>query len=177
MANILLVIPHDRFQDEEFETVMKTINNGVHTVQIGSSHHSEAQGHYGLVVKPDINISFVEPEDYDAVVFIGGHGVEEYFMETNVINLIRNFFNEKKIIGTIGLAVELLVYAGIITGRKVTCSPDLIDKVQGAGAYYTGRPAEIDGDILTGIGSRVREDFAEALLKSLNYIDPRRGLR
>jgi protease I len=177
MAKVLVVIPHDRFRDEEFEAVIGKLGNGKHQVSIGSSHHTEAQGHFGLIVKPDVNIGFVEPRDYDAVVFIGGHGVEEYFLESGIMNLIRSFFYEKKLIGAIGLAVELFVYAGIITGRKVTCLPELIERVQGAGAYYTGRPTELDGDILTSIDNRTKDEFAEAVLKALDYIDPKRGLR
>lgn len=177
MSKVLIVIPHDRFRDEEFEAVYNKLKSDGHELQVGSSHHTEARGHFGLVVKPDINISFVEPSDYDAVVFIGGHGVEEYFLESSVTNLIRTFFYDKKIIAAIGLAVELLVYAGIITGRKVTCSPELIEKVQEAGAYYTGRPTEIDGDIMTSIDNRTKDEFASDLSKALSYTDPRRGLR
>jgi len=177
MAKVLIVIPHDRFNDSEFESIFNILKNSEHVVQVGSTHHSEAQGHFGLVIKPDVNIGFVEPSDYDAMVFIGGHGVEEFFLDTTTINLIRNFFYEKKLIAAIGLAVELLVYAGIITSRKVTCLPELINKIQGAGGYYTGRPTEIDGDILTGIDERTKDIFAQDLLKSLNFIDPRRGLR
>lgn len=177
MAKVLIVIPHDRFHDEEFETVKKTVDNGVHLVQIGSTHHTEAKGHFGLVVKPDINLGFVEPSDYDAIVFIGGHGVEEYLMDGDVANLIHTFSAEKKLIAAIGSAVELLVYAGAITGRKVTCLPELISMVQGAGAYYTGMPTELDRDVLTAINSRAKDEFASELLKSLDHVDPRRGLR
>lgn len=177
MSKILLVIPHDRFHDEEYKAVYDALAAASHDVQVGSSHHTEAQGHFGLIVKPDINIGFVEAQDYDALVFIGGHGVEEFFLESSVINLIRSFYQDKKMIAAIGLAVELLVYAGIITGRRLTCPPELINIIQGAGAYYTGRPTEIDGDILTGIDAKTKDYFAADLVKALNYIEPRRGLR
>jgi len=177
MAKVLIVISHDRFQDEELEALTKALESSNHQFQIGSTHHTEAKGYFGLIVKPDVNIGFVEPGDYDAIVFVGGHGVEEYFMDSDVINLIRYLFSDKKLVAAIGLAVEIFVYAGIITGRKVTCIPSLINNVQGAGAYYTGRPVELDGDILTGTDSRTRLEFAEALVKALDHLDPRRGLR
>lgn len=176
MAKILIVIPHDRFRDEEFEAVYNELNNN-HEIQIGSSHHTEARGHFGLVVKPDINISFVEPRDYDAVIFIGGRGVEEYFAESSIHNLIRNIYQERKLLGAIGLAVELFVYAGIIANKKVTCSPDVISAVQSAGAYYTGKPVEIDGDIITSIGVRTKDDFSKTISKAIGYLDTRKGLR
>lgn len=177
MAKVLIIIPHDRFQDEEFEAVRSCIDNGIHQVQVGSSHHTEAKGHYGLIVKPDVNIGFVEPSDYDAIVFIGGQGVEEFFLNNDIINLTRRFFSEKKLIAAIGLSVELLVYASILTGRRVACISELIGRVQDSGAYPTGNRTEIDGDILTGTDSRAKEEFATSLLKALDYIDPKRGLR
>lgn len=176
MAKVLVVIPHDRFRDEEFESVFNTLGSE-HEISIGSSHHTEAKGLFGLIVKPDVNVSFVEPSDYDCVVFIGGQGVEEYLNEPNVLQLIQNFYHEKKLICAIGTAVELLVYAGIIANRKVTTDPVTALSVQNAGAYFTGRSTEIDGDILTAIGPDESDDFAEAIRKALEFIDPKRGLR
>jgi protease I len=177
MAKVLIVIPHDRFQDEEFSAIVNKIDNGNHQIQIGSSHHTEAKGHFGLLVKPDINLGFVEPSDYDVIVFIGGYGVEEYFLDTNVINLIRSFFTEKKLIAAAGLAVELLIYASIVAGRRIACIPELMNKVQGAGGYCTGVNIEKDQNILTGTGGRTQEAFADSLLEALDHLDPKRGLR
>lgn len=177
MAKVLIVIPHDRFRDEEYEAVANRLNEDGHDVQIGSSHHTEARGHFGLIVHPDVNVGFVETGDYDAVVFIGGRGVEEYLTDSSIINLIRNFYYERKLVGAIGTAVELLVYAGIIVGKKVTCDPSLISEVQSAGAYYTGTGVEIDNDILTGEGIKSKDEFAASCAKALSYVDPKRGLR
>ncbi|MDD3481226.1 MAG: DJ-1/PfpI family protein [Patescibacteria group bacterium] len=177
MAKVLVVIPHDRFRDEEYLAVVDALKSSGHDFQIGSSHHTEAQGHFGLIVNPDVNVGFVEPGDYDAVIFIGGRGIEEYINESTVINLIRNFSYERKLIGAIGMAVELLVYAGIIVGKKITCDPGTISMVQSSGAYYTGKGVELDSNILTGDGVKSKDDFAKALVKALDYIDPKRGLR
>lgn len=177
MSKVLIIIPHDRFRDEEFEAVFKVLTQGEHNVQVGSNHHTEAKGHFGLLVKPDVNISFVEPGDFDAFVFIGGRGVEEYFTESSIHNLIRNIYQERKLIAAIGIAVELLVYAGIISGKKVTCHPSIISDIQSSGAYYTGRIVEIDGDIITATDERAKDDFATTILKALDHVDPRRGLR
>lgn len=177
MAKALIIVPHDRFHDEEFEAVYTLLTKSGHNVQIGSTHHTQAKGHFGLLVKPDINISFVEPRDFDVYIFIGGRGVEEYFTESSVHNLIRNIYHERGMVATIGMAVELLVYAGIIANKKVTCDPSIIAIVQSAGAYYTGKMVEIDGDIITATGARAKDEFANTILKALKYYDPRGGLR
>lgn len=163
MAKVLIIIPHDRFRDEELTAVQNVLGSRGHVVSIGSSHHTEAQGHFGLLVKPDVDVDFVEVGDYDCLVFIGGRGVEEYIFESSIMNLVRNFEYERKPIAAIGMAVEILIYAGVITGKKVTCDNATIPKVQSAGSYYTGRLVEVDGDLITGSGVAASKEFAEEI--------------
>lgn len=177
MAKVLIIIPHDRFRDEEFESVYNLLMQNGHIIYVGSNHHTEAKGDFGLLVKPDINISFVEPEDFDVYVFIGGRGVEEYFTESSIHNLIRNAYQSRKMIAAIGTAVELLVFSGIINGKRITCHPSIIANVQSAGAYYTGRIVEIDGDIITATDVRAKDDFSRTILKAISHIDSKGGLR
>lgn len=169
MSKVLIVIPHDRFRDEEYEAISKALKNAGHEVMVGSSHHTEAQGHFGMIVKPDVNIGFVEPKDYDAVIFIGGRGVEEYITNSEILNLVRNIFYERRLLAAIGMAVEILAYAGILTSKKVTCDTSIIDKIQSVGAYYTGLGVEQDGEIVTGLGYKDSAEFAEVLIKALEW--------
>lgn len=169
MSKILIVIPHDRFRDEEYQIVPKVLKTAGHEVMVGSSHHTEAQGHFGMVVKPDINVSFVEPRDFEAIIFIGGRGVEEYIQDSNIMNLARNVFYERGLLAAIGMAVEILAYAGVLTSKKVTCDTSTIDKVQGVGAYYTGKSVEQDGEIITCSGYESSEEFAKAIIKALQW--------
>lgn len=175
MAKALIIIPHDRFRDEEFTTVFETLKKAGHEVTTGSTHHTEAQGHFGLLVKPDVNIRFVEPTDYDALVFIGGRGVEEFIFESYVSNLIQAAYYERKMIAAVGMAVEILTYAGILTAKKVTCDSGTIQLVENVGAYYTGRIVEQDGEIITGSGIRGINDFAQAIVKGLAWRSKRRA--
>lgn len=175
MSKVLLIIPHDRFRDEEYEAVKNTLERVGHKVEVGSSHHTEAKGHFGLLIKPDIEIEFVEPKDYEAAVFIGGTGVEEYISDNTVIDLVRNFFYERKLLAAIGMAVEILAVAGILTDRKVTSSINIIPKVQEAGAFYTGRGVEQDGEIITASGVAAKDEFAKSIVKALGWRKSRLG--
>lgn len=169
MTRVLLIIPHDRFNDEEFKTVFATLTSAGHQVEVGSSHHTEAEGHFGLLVKPDVNIIMIEPTDYDALVFIGGRGVEEYLSEGDVLTKIRNVFYEKKLVAALGMAVEIFAQAGILSGKKVTCDTQTIPKIQYAGGYYTGSLVEEDDNLITGTGESAKEEFAKTVCAALEY--------
>lgn len=172
---VLTIIPHDCFRDEELTAVKEHVTTAGFQFSIGSSHHTEAKGHYGLLVKPDITVSFVESDDYDALVFIGGRGVEEYLTDSNVMGIIRDFYQESKVIAAIGMAVEILVYAGILAGRNVTCDNQTIQKVQNGGAYYTGRLVQEDGNLITGSGVDAKDAFAKSIVSALEYENKKRG--
>lgn len=167
MAKILIIIPHDRFRDEELEALLKELRESGHSYEIGSSHHTEAKGQYGMIIKPDVELKYVEEDDYDCLVILGGSGTQEYMMDSMVTNLITRFYYERKIIAAIGMAVSLLAYAGILTQKRVTCDPLTSSKVTDAGAFFTGARTEWDGDVLTGSGYRASEEFAKELIKGL----------
>jgi protease I len=167
MAKILIIIPHDRFRDEELQALITELENSEHTYNIGSTHHTEAKGQYGMLVKPDVEIKYVEVGDYDCLVLLGGAGVQELVADDLVTGLVAKFYYDRKIIAAIGMAVELLAYAGILAQKRVTCDSLTASKVADAGAFFTGSGTEWDGDVLTGSGYRASEEFAKELIKGL----------
>lgn len=164
MAKILIVIPHDNFHDEEFTESVNILSGKGHKVMVGSSHHTEAHGHYGHLIKPDINVRFVETPDFEAILFIGGQGVDEYINDTSIMAMIGNYHRENKIVAALGRSVELLALAGVLSGKRVTCDTFTIEKVKAVGAYYTGGLAEEDSLIITGAGAQSAEAVCQKLL-------------
>ena len=169
MAKVLIAITHDGFRDEELDALLVALIEAGHTVSIGSTHHTEARGRFGKIVKPDVTMSYVEPRDYDALVFVGGHGMEEYLMDSAISRLVVKFHQERKILGAIGVAVEILVYAGLLSGKRVTSDPLTMSKIQDAGGYFTGMRTEWDANILTGSGYQAAEEFAQELVNGLKF--------
>lgn len=169
MAKILIAITHDGFRDEELEALLKTLPGAGHSVSIGSTHHTEARGRFGMLVRPDVTMNYVEPRDYDALIFIGGYGIDEYAFDGAISRLVVKFHQERKIVGAIGLAVEILIYAGLMSGKKATSDPITAPKLQDAGAYFTGNGTEWDSNILTGSGYRAAEEFAQELVNGLKF--------
>jgi protease I len=170
MAKILVIIPHDGFRDEELEAIMVKCEKAGHIISIGSSHHTEARGAYGKIVKPDVELSYVEEADYDCLVFIGGMGIQEYISDTDISGLILRFTQSRKVVAAIGMAVELLIYAGVLSGKKATADVTTAPKLADAGAYYTGKYTEWDSNILTGSGYKASEEFADELVAGLEFM-------
>jgi protease I len=170
MAKILVIIPHDGFRDEELEAIMSKAKEAGHDIAIGSSHHTEARGAYGKLIKPDITLSYVEESDYDCLVFIGGAGIGEYVSDGDISRLILRFVQSRKVVAAIGMAVELLIYAGVLSGKRATADVTTSPKLADAGAFFTGRYTEWDSNILTGSGYKASKEFADELVRGLEFI-------
>lgn len=170
MAKILVVIPHDGFRDEELEAILDICTAAGHTVAIGSSHHSEARGAYGKIIKPDVQLSYVEDTDYDCLAFIGGTGIQEYVNDSSISRLILRFSQSRKIVAAIGTAVELLIFAGILSGKRATADSTTAPKLADAGAYFTGKGTEWDSNILTASGYKASEEFAQEIVSGLKFL-------
>jgi protease I len=175
MAKALIVIPHDRFRDEEFTAVYNALKEAGQEITVASTHHTEAQGHFGLLVKPDVNIGFVGPRDYEAMIFIGGRGIEEFILDSATQDLIGTAHSEGCLVCAIGMAVELLAYSGILNDKKVTCDTGTIPLVESSGGYYSGGYVEVDGSVITASGIRAKDEFAQTLTEELKSRDKRRA--
>ena len=68
----------------------------------------------------------------------------------------------------IGHGAQLLISAGALDGRRVTCSPGIRDDVRAAGAGYRDEAVVLDGNLLTGRGADDLPEFNAQLVAFLN---------
>lgn len=78
---------------------------------------------WNFKVIPDIQIADVNVDDFDALAIPGGFEEANFYEDAfreDVLNLIREFNEKKKIIATICVASLMLGKSGILTGRRGT---------------------------------------------------------
>lgn len=122
---------------------------------------------HGMFIKSDKTIEDIE-KDYDAIILPGGMpGAKNLKENSEVINLIKMFNDEGKIIGAICAAPIVLYEAEILVGKKYTCYPGFEKDMQGC--LYTGAMVEKHGNIITGKGPGAAFDFAFSILRELGY--------
>jgi protease I len=164
---ILMVIPTEGFREEEYEAAREALEkNGVKVV-IASTVRKGATGYDGNSVDPDMLIDEVNPDDYAGVVFIGGHGASQYWHDYKVHEIIRSYAKSGKLIAANDRAPVALAVAGILPGKKVTGHNSIFEKLSNAGAKYTGRKVEHDGNLITGEGPNAISVYAAELAKAV----------
>jgi len=165
---IVMIIAASMFDSDEFKDPKDIFEQGGAKIIVACSTLSEetSTGFYKLTVKPDILINDVKVKDFDAIVFIGGFGVGEYFDNPVAHNIAKQALEQKKILAAIGLAPTILANAGLLNGKKATASSSY--HIKQKGAIYTGKHVERDGNIITATGPSATIQFGEAIVSALS---------
>ena len=163
----VLIVARENFRDEElFETRRVLTEAQVKTV-VASTKTGAIRGMLGRVAEATILVNDIVVDDYDAIIFIGGAGAMEYFHNRVAWNIVRQAVQKRKVLGAICIAPAVLANAGVLKGVRVTSFLSERDRLQRAGALYTGVPVERDGLIITGSGPMAAVQFGRAIADAL----------
>lgn len=162
-----MVLAYDRYRDEEYEEPRKVFEDEGAKVTVASSSPGEARGKMGGKARVDILLDETKMDDYEAVVFVGGPGSDEYFHNPKALALARETWEAGKVIAAICIAPVTLANAGILKGKKATSFPSVENGLRAGGANYTGSPVERDGKIVTGSGPKAATEFGKAVVAAL----------
>jgi len=121
----------------------------------------------GAQVKPDLLLKDVAVSDYDAIVFVGGSGAQEYWNDPVAHAIAKEAVAQGKVLAAICIAPTTLAKAGVLQGKKVTAFSSEAGALKACGANYTGASVERDGLLITANGPQAATKFAEEIAKAL----------
>lgn len=128
---------------------------GMEDLYVKSSHD--------ILIKMD-KVFDESDEKADVVVLPGGlPGSTSLRDDERVINLVKKFYNENKVVAAICAAPIVLQKAGILDGKNFTCYPGF-DKEAVSGNYQDVLVC-VDGNIVTGRGPAASFAFGYAVLE------------
>ena len=165
---VLMIIAPENFRDEELLHTKEELKRAGIEVTVASTKVAETRGMLGARVMPDIKLDQVKVDDYDGIVFVGGSGSAVYFKDNRAISIASEAQKKGKKVGAICIAPVILANAGLLRGKRATVFPGEYEKmIVSKGAVYTGKPVEVDGDIITADGPTSAREFGRAIAKSL----------
>ena len=167
MSKVVMIIAPDGFRDEEYFEPKAVFEAGEIQVVTASKQKGPCYGKLGRVAMADIVISEIEPEEYDAVVFVGGPGMAKLINDPEMMGVAKVFSKMGKIIGAICVAPSILANAGLLKNKKATAFSSEEGYLMQKGAMYTGKPVEAAGKIITANGPAAAREFGKAIVKAL----------
>ncbi|MCX6808448.1 MAG: DJ-1/PfpI family protein [Candidatus Berkelbacteria bacterium] len=166
-SNVLMVIAPSNFREEElFQTKQAFDDEGI-GVTIASTTIGECYGASGQSVEVDFELSQINAEDYQAVVFVGGPGTPQILVEESALSLARDFFKAGKIVAAICWAVAVLARSGILDGKKATIWPGAKEELISRGIVYTKEGVTVDGNIVTADGVPSADIFGMKIVEMI----------
>lgn len=161
-----LILLADRFEDVSLLYPWYRLREEGVDVTLASTLLHAAEGMHGYRVEPDVRIHAVNPAEFDLLLIPDGRAAEQLRQQEGAVDLARTFMQEGKV-AAIGHGAQLLISAGALDSRTVTCSPGIRDDVRAAGAIYRDESAVQDGNLLTGRGPDDLPEFGRALVRFL----------
>jgi protease I len=135
-----------RMREEGAEVKVVGVKNGPETCL--SKH--------GYGVKIDLSADQVKAKDFDAVIIPGGWAPDRLRQCEHTVGLVREMFQQGKVVAAICHGAWVPASAGILKGRTATCVRAVKDDVINAGGKYVDREVVRDGNLIT---SRFPDDL------------------
>jgi protease I len=164
---VAIIVASDNFRDEEFTEPKELLEEAGVEIVVASSSLKVSRGYFGTEAKPEILIDDLRVDDFDAIIFVGGSGAQEYFDNLSAHRIAVEAIEKDKILAAICIAPSILANAKVLSGKRVTSFSSEKSNLQQKGAIYTGASVEVDGKIVTADGPKSAKEFGEAILKLL----------
>jgi protease I len=124
-------------------------------------------GQHGYRVDPDTPIHEVNPAEYDLLIIPDGPASERLRLREEAVDVVRTFVQEGMLIACIGHGAQVLLSAGAIDSRTLTCSPGIRDDIRAAGAIYRDEAVVADGNLLTCRGAQDLPAFCHLVVSRM----------
>lgn len=170
---ILLIVGQKNYNEEEFQYLRETFERQGARVFVASNRMEKALGRLEGYVTPDLAIADIRPEDFEAVVLVGGYGARVYFWDDETLHQkLRGFHQHHKVVAAASTAPMALANAGILEGKNATAFPDYDSSklLQLKGVKVIHDHIVEDDNIITSAHPKFVKEFAEAVSKKLEEV-------
>ena len=149
-----LILLAEGFEEVEALTPVDYLRRAGLTVDtVSISGQRLVTGSHGVPVMADLCLDALKEEEYLGLYLPGGMpGSVHLRDDKRVLNLVRRFTKENKIVSAICAAPIVLNAAGVVSDKKVTSYPSTASQLTDIGSYVDDALVVQDGNIITGRG-------------------------
>lgn len=168
MRKKIIALTHHTFEDLELMyPVLRMREENIEVIIAGIEKKTIYNGKHGYPCKSDIQFKDLKGSDYDGVLIPGGFAPDKIRRIPEVLSLLYELHQEKKMIAFICHGGWVPISAKILKGRKATGTVAIKDDLENAGAIWVNEPVVIDAHL---ISSRTPVDlpfFGRAIVEFL----------
>ena len=151
---------------EYWVTVMRLREAGAKVTSVGLAP-AAVRGKNALQATSDVAAADVSADGFDAVVVPGGWAPDKLRRHREMTSLVRQTYDQGKIVGLICHAGLVGISAGVVGGHRATGSLGIKDDLVNAGATWVDEPAFHDANLVWGRVVEVIPAFCRELVAAL----------
>lgn len=157
----------DGFEEIEGLTVVDLLRRAdIDITMVSIMDTKKITGAHDIVIEADELYKDMNFSNMDALVLPGGMPGSKYLGDhSELVELLKSFNEDNKLIAAICAAPSVLGVNGILQDKKATCYPGFEDKLESA--TFIKEPVVKDQNIITSRGVGTAIDFALAIIESL----------
>ena len=145
----VLVLAENEYEDLELLYPYYRLKEaGAEVVLVGPKAEVYLSKH-GYPAKAEKAAEEVSASDFAAVIVPGGFAPDRLRRYPAVLKLVRDAWDQEKVVAAICHAGWVLVSAGILRGRTATSTPAIKDDMVNAGVEWVDREVVVDGKLVT----------------------------
>ncbi len=158
-----------RFQEAGYEVSIaapskRWLHLVIHDFEPGWDTYKEAPGYK---LQSDLTFDEVRVEDYEAILVLGGRAPEYLRHDLDLISLIQKFDAQGKWILSLCHGIQVLIAAGLVEGKKLTCYEHVRFELENAGGVWCKPEAVQDGRLITGQTWQSHPAFYQMVFQNL----------
>ena len=148
----IAILLEEGFEDLEFWVpLMRMQEEGARVTVVGITAGKTVKSKTGaLTAMTDVAAADVQASAFDGLIVPGGWAPDKLRRYPAVTTLVRQVYEQGKIVGMIGHAGLVGISAGIVRGHRSTGSLGIKDDLLNAGATWVDEAAFRDGNLVWG---------------------------
>jgi len=171
MEKKIAIIVGKNFEEIEMISVVDIVRRAGISITIVSFFNEEIlTGAHKIKIVSELSLNDFKPEDYDGLIIPGGAGVDHLetplIEQDKLIDLVKIFASQQKLVAAICAAPQILGKAGILNDKQITHYPGS-NKFLDQSKIDLGKTSMVDGNIITGRSPGTAIAFALSIVESL----------
>lgn len=160
-----------RFREAGYQPVIaapskRWLNLVMHDFEPGWDTYIERTGYK---VQSDLTFDEVDPDEYEAILILGGRAPEYLRHNQKLLSLVQEFNRTEKWVFSICHGIQILLAAGLARGRRLTCYEHVRFEVEASGGTYCSADQAVrDGNFVTGQTWQSHPEFYHEVFACLN---------
>jgi protease I len=163
-----LTLSADQFEDTELTAPVSALRLGGVEVDVACPGGGTITGKQGTAIASDLDVTKVDSNDYALLLLPGGKAPAALRQDPTVLALARHWMDADKPVAAICHGPQILISAGRVQGREMTCYASVADELKAAGAQYHDEAVVTNGKLVT---SREPKDLPMFITQMLRVLD------